>query len=78
MLEVLLCLASGFLAAKLLKLRVNRLFRPLAYTLIFLIGLRVSSGSVTSLAEVLLQSLAITLSTLLGSILALQAFRRLK
>ncbi|MEM0036973.1 MAG: hypothetical protein QXJ48_06190 [Candidatus Korarchaeum sp.] len=78
MLEVLLCLTSGFLVAKLLKLRVHRLLRPLAYALIFLIGLEVGSLGINSLPEVFLQSLAITLFALAGSILALRISGRLR
>lgn len=78
MLEILLCLASGFLAARLLRLRINPPLRPLAYTLILLIGLRVGSEGLSSLPEIILQSLLMALLTLSGSIIAVRAIRRMR
>ncbi len=78
MFEVLLCLVSGFLAARFLRMRTHSLLRPLTYAFIFLIGIEVGSGNPYMLPELFLQSLAITLSALSGSILALYASRRLR
>jgi uncharacterized membrane protein YbjE (DUF340 family) len=78
MLEVILCLAAGLLLSRFLKFPIERFLRPLAYSLIFLIGLEIGSENFSALPEMILQSLAIALSTISGSIIALYLLKRLR
>ena len=78
MLEVALCLAAGLLLSRFIKFPIERFLRPLAYSLIFLIGLEIGGEGFPALPEMMLQSLIIALSTIFGSIIALYILKRLR
>ncbi len=78
MLEPILCLAAGLLMSRFLKFPTERVLRPLAYSLIFLIGLEIGGENLSALPEMIIQSLAIALSTILGSMIALYLLKRLR
>lgn len=79
MLEVILCFLSGILLARFLKLRVDRAFILLTYTLIFLIGAEFGSEvPLFSLSDIAVRSIAIASSTLIGTALLLLSLKRTK
>lgn len=79
MLEVIAFFLSGIIISRFIKLKVERSFILLAYTLIFFIGAEVGSEvSLLNLTDIIVKSVVIAASTLVGTMTFLLLLKREK